>query len=352
MRTARNSPSDRRRPILAILAFALTAACCAAPARSVAISAPEFAVVELDQSAAYVGLAWDGSSLVVARAEAPLGAEFRLVALDPVGGDKIAERARPAKNDCQRLDETAPVDSGGELYWVMDCLTPDAGVRRIDIVHAADILGMPTVVASVATRASIRHLDVRDAEVLTSYGSHICETLARLDATGLQAVSIEVRGSGGSFDTGFDPIEACDSNGITVLPTTNGQGALAFAASTAAIGLDGPKRLDTPFEVYVADRAREPVDPLGFQIFAPTALLWTPDDRWLIASGRASAPQVTGTWRIDPLTGDATQILPFGISAPTWSSDGTTLAALRRRASDAVGANDIVLVPATAFTGA
>jgi hypothetical protein len=295
----------------------------------------------------YGGIAWSGERLVVSRSGSEPGDEFRLVLLDARGA-VVSERVPEAVDGCLRLDEMAPTNVGGGLAWVSNCLTPEPEVRNLLVLAADDLSSPVRVRSSVESRTSIRTLDINDERILTSFGNRICETIGRMGEAAIEAVSITVTGPGGSFDTEFDPGgDDCRTTGIAELPATSPDGRLAFFASTLAIGRDGLTRLEAPSDLYVASKAGDDVIRLGVELFDPTALRWTPDGSWLIASGRTESGGTT--LGVDPATGVSTPLIDFRIGALAWSSDDLRVATIRPASGLSGTPDEVILIEAAVF---
>ena len=309
--------------------WALVVAAIAIPAFIVAVvvtgphfstAAPPLAmtVLPIDTGYSYDGMAWSGDRLVVSRSRLhDAGDEYRLVEIDP-SDSSIVDQRIPDRGGCQRLDESGPHNIDGRLAWTWRCILPEPGLHwRFEVLTAADLRGEVTVRSSVGSDGhAIRALDIHTDRILTSYGSRTCETLVRLGPNEIEPISIDVSGPGGDFNTGFrlDHVD-CVETGVAILPATNKDGTLAFMASTDAIGRDGPPRLDTRFEIYVVPDGANSGKPLGFSVFSPTMLTWTPDSDALIVGGRT--PLHRATWRVDATTGRATRILDFTMESPS-----------------------------------
>jgi hypothetical protein len=269
--------------------------------------------------------------------------------MDPADGSVLGKR-EPDRNDCQRLDEAGPANVDGRLAWTFDCLLPLPGLhRRIEIPTAANLDAEAVVPSSVRTSLSTRGLDIHGDAILTSYGSRTCETLGRLGPTDIEPVSISVSGPGGEFNTADRMTGAdCIGTGVALHPATGEHGTLAFLASTLAIGLDGPARLETPFEVYVVDPNESVARSLGVALVNPSELTWTPDGTAILASGHGG--DGAGTWRIDPTTGSTRRVLDFRLQSISWSDAGDRLVAIR--GLEAGEHQEIVIIEAESLSSA
>jgi hypothetical protein len=291
-------------------------------------------ILPIDKDYDVDGIAWNGSELVASLSRTDLlPGEYRLHRIDPADGSILGKR-EPDRDDCQRLDEAGPANADGRLAWTFNCLLPIPGLhRRIEILTAADLEGEATVLSSVRTSLSARGLDIHGDTILTSYGSRTCETLGRLGATDIEPVSIAVSGPGGVFNTADRMTGAdCIGTGVALHPATGEHGTLAFLASTLAIGLDGPARLETPFEVYVVDPNESVARSLGVALANVSELTWTPDGTSILASGDGA--DGAGVWRIDPSTGRADRVLDFSLQSISWSDAGDRLVAMRAPEGD------------------
>jgi hypothetical protein len=72
--------------------------------------------------------------------------------------------------------------------------------------------------------------------------------------------------------------------------------------------------------------------------------MWSPDSTVLIVSGRDQDGY--GTWRVDPTTGQRTNVLSFALSTPAWSVDGSQVVALRPTSPSDITIEELVVVDA------
>ena len=309
-----------------LLAALMALACAPTPAKGQPSAQATFLPIADDR--VVDGIAWSGSDLVASLRRAGLPPDwYRLHRIDSTNGS-ILGRRDPEAGDCQTLDEAGPANADGRLIWTYDCLLPLPGLnRRIEILTAPDLEAEAVILSSVRTSLSTRGLDVHGESILTSYGSRTCETLGRLGPTEIEPVSIAVSGPGGDFDTANRVTGAdCVGTGVAVHPATSKDGVLAFMASTLAIGKDGPARLDTPFEVYVVTPNETTARSLGLALVNVSELAWMPDGTAILISGHGA--DGTGTWRVDPSTGQARRVLDFRLESVSWSDAGDRLVAV------------------------
>jgi hypothetical protein len=344
-RTCRIDPLKSIVGWLVVVALGLTG--CLGPATATP-SLPTATVIYSEGARHQVaGVVWNKAQLIgsILRSDAT-GEGFRLVVIDPATGKVADVRPAPTRPDCLRVDEIAPIEVATGMAWISNCVTKQPGVRRIEVLVASELQDVPDTKASVLTSESITMFDVRGDSILTAFGAKICQTLGRLTADRLEPLSIVVAGPGRQFDTGsVTPGDDCSSTGLADLPASNQEGALAFFASTRAIGSSGENRIEAPFDLYVSQDGH--LSRLGFSIVDPIALRWTPDGAWLIASGRTAAGD--RTLRIDPKTGSSVTLLDYAIGRPSWSADSLSVAAPRASSIDSIGMDEIVVLSAADF---
>jgi Tol biopolymer transport system component len=107
---------------------------------------------------------------------------------------------------------------------------------------------------------------------------------------------------------------------------------IAFAASTAAIGLSDPSRLDQPFSIWTLDLQSSSTHAILSGVVEPRSLRWSPDGASLAFAGTVSGRP--GTWILTPATGSVRLINPSVLAWLAWSPNGSELVGVQPVSSD------------------
>jgi hypothetical protein len=283
------------------------------------------------------GVAWiDENRVAVSRAADPEdpASPFELAILDLRTRDW--ERLDlPELEGCQKTEylgpETLPDGRLGALRrCVPSDLTADDAVWLVVVdVESLEVSALtPDLATGHVTNVSSYSWSRDMSDALVSIGSRICQTIQQVTDAGLRPIDLTVTADGGSFnladmpDPGGAPCERtgqADDPGFS--PTED---LLAFTASVAAIDVEGPKRLDMPFNVYlIRDPGAEPV-PVIADVQDPSALRFAPSGE-CFAFGGTVPGEGSGTFAYDIGAERPTKLSDTAVS-PAWSPDSSSIA--------------------------
>jgi WD40 repeat protein len=166
----------------------------------------------------------------------------------------------------------------------------------------------------------------------------ICATLGHLSTDGIGPLrgplgDVVLRDDGVSWNLAEplmeNPDESCSSSGRASAPAWSPDGeTVAFLASPAAVGVEGPERLHKPSNLYVmAPGEWSPRRELGaINDDAGSSLSWSPDGKWLLMTAGLGDHEY-GLWIYSPDENVLHLISESSVRSAAWSPDGRRIIA-------------------------
>jgi Tol biopolymer transport system component len=163
---------------------------------------------------------------------------------------------------------------------------------------------------------------------LVSTGS-VCSTIALLKSNGYTPLPVEIKDGGRSWRLDSPLIQSdvnCPKWGRAGGPSWSPDGEqIAFFASPQAIGLDGPARLNQPWNLYLTKSAAWTPRAVVSNVAYASSIEWSPDGRWLAFTGGLRGRE-WGLWLLEATSGGLQEISKGNVTDVTWSPNGKKLA--------------------------
>jgi hypothetical protein len=229
----------------------------------------------------------------------------------------------------------------GRLGYDLPCddftsVAPENSIRALDLASGAD---------EELARVFFRPMQFAFAPDLSrgmvSRSSRLCAVVAWLIDGRAQPADIEVATDDRAFNLSDEPLEGserCTAFARADSPAWSPDGeSIAFLASPASIGLDGPARLDAPWNLYLMDAEHAAPRIVLDGIDSAYQLRWSPDGQWLAFSADAYDGQ-PGTFAYALSSGEVRRVASDIMFALAWSPNSQQIAGL----IDAPAVDDLI----------
>lgn len=287
-----------------------------------------------------LGAAWlNNETIVVERAEEDARSAGRYgLWLVKLSGDEPVRLTPEDPGECRRLDYRFPrLLPDGRVGAVRDCGgdLPSDQTRSYVAIDPDD--RSEEVVAPLGpagNRPSFEGVPLQDfnpgfvswypdmKRAVITVGNSICTNLATLTKKGVGGLDLSLP-DGHRVDAGVmaDPAGSCTSQIRAANAAVSPDGSqVAFAASVSSTGVQGPDRMDQPWDIYLQDdegRVTELADDVRYN----NSIDWFPNEAALLVTGGEGDDG--GLFKLDLNTRDTHTLSDLGAGGATVSPDGT-----------------------------
>ncbi|MGH7484646.1 MAG: TolB family protein, partial [bacterium] len=231
---------------------------------------------------------------------------------------------------CIREDFVEPTRlPNGQLGFLDHCIHALSDPEVSTIKTYPGVSGVAKIVANLGTLPSSRGqfgFNPSMHQVVIGIGNQACNSISIYRDSIVTTPPIQIVDGGHSFglDKVSDGRQDCTGDPIVDWPDWSPDGnTISFVASTDAIGVSGPARLDAMFSVWALDIKTSVAHRILTGLNHPRSLRWSPMGNSLAFSGELAGQQ--GTWVMGSSGGSPQLVSSLEFAWLAWSPDGSQI---------------------------